>query len=83
MKKSLNVNLLEIWNQSHNVRRIFMKFSAYVLVLLFVHLHCVGCLQSQALQTVQPGSGGLPPLTAMKGTGTLTPSSGDRFMLKH
>ncbi len=79
MKKSLYVNLLEVWKQSHNVRRIFMKFSAYVLVLLFVHLHCVGCLQSEALQTVQPGSVGLPPLTAMKGTGTLIPSRADRI----
>jgi len=79
MKKLLSINLFEAWNQSHNVRRIFMRLSAFVPVLLFVLLLCVGCLQSWALQTVQSKQGGLPPLTAMTGTGTLAPSKTDNF----
>ena len=56
-----------------------MRPSAFVLALLFVHLICIGCLQSQAIQIVQSRQEGLPSLMAMTGTGTLTPHKADNF----
>ncbi len=79
MKKSLSTNLFKAWNLTDNIRRKLMRLSTFVLALLFVHLLCVGCMQSQALQTVPSNQEGLPPLTAMTGTGTLIPPKTDNF----
>ncbi len=68
MKKLLSINLLAVWNLPPNVRKIFMRQRAFVLLLLYVHLFCAGCLQSKTLDSVDPISEELPPLTDIMGT---------------
>ena len=55
-----------------------MRLSAFVPALLSVSLLSVGCSQSEFPQPAQ-SEGGLPPLTALMGTGKLAPSKTNHF----
>lgn len=57
--------------------RILTKRTAFVPALLLAPLLFVGC--SPPKSSTPPSSGGMPPLTAMSGTGEIAPSDTDQF----
>ncbi len=76
---SVHTMVLLLCERTHNLRGVFMRLSTFVLLLLFAHLFCAGCLYSKTLENVEAKQEGLPPLTAVTGTGTLPDSTTDNF----